>query len=324
MKLSEILAELPVTEAPRVASALALMRRQALASARLQGRVEALLKEDSSPVTVVDLLHQTQVQQLLRREFPVDALLCEEPRSLQERVLGEAVALSREEYGIELEAEIAELPSAGERVWILDPIDGTKGFVAGRYFAIALGYFLGSAPYFGAMAVPASGSTDALAIDRSLAFSVSGVGAYVCGLDDPDEGGWEVLRLKESSQAGPIRVAVSLAHGGPLSDRVRGSSELEVVALDSQAKYLAVATGEIDAYVRAARDDGQSDVIWDHMPGALVAAGAGCTVHHFDGDDVTFVAAETVAFRGGVVCSRDRVDGSVSRALRGLVAPSGA
>ena len=65
--------------------------------------------------------------------------------------------------------------------------------------------------------------------------------------------------------------------------------------------------------VRLARTlDGHSDVVWDHMPAALVASEAGCDVSHFDGSPVSFTPQEAVAFRGGVVCCR----GSEGEALR--------
>jgi 3'-phosphoadenosine 5'-phosphosulfate (PAPS) 3'-phosphatase len=122
-----------------------------------------------------------------------------------------------------------------------------------------------------------------------------------------------------SGATGRIRVAVSLAHGGPLADRLRSTAGIEVLELDSQAKYLAVAAGDIDAYLRAARDDGKSDLLWDHLPGALIAGEAGCTVRHFDGSPVEFEPREAIPFRGGVVCLRERVNGRVSRIVGELI-----
>ncbi len=112
-----------------------------------------------------------------------------------------------------------------------------------------------------------------------------------------------------------LRVAVSLAHGGDLVARLESLEGLEVEKLDSQAKYVAVAAGEIDGYLRSARDDGQSDVVWDHMPAALVAQEAGCRVCHFDGEPVGFEPVETVQFRGGVICCRGSQDAALQARL---------
>jgi 3'-phosphoadenosine 5'-phosphosulfate (PAPS) 3'-phosphatase len=318
MRLSELTAVLAVEERSRLEAALALLGRQAIGSAQLQGRVGELLKADDSPVTVVDLLHQTQVQQLLRHQFPGDALLCEEPRNLQERHAVEAAELSRTIYGLEVGATFDELPTAGHRVWVLDPIDGTKGFLGGRYFALALACFVGGVPRFAMMAVPGGNPEQPLGIDRSIAFAIAGAGAWISPVVEGREPEWTSL-AERSARTGPLRVAVSLAHGGPLAARLRSIPGIEVAELDSQAKYLAVAAGDIDAYLRAARDDGRSDLLWDHLPGGLVAREAGCAVRHFDGSPVEYAPREAIAFRGGVACWRDRDGDRVARAVADLL-----
>jgi 3'-phosphoadenosine 5'-phosphosulfate (PAPS) 3'-phosphatase len=319
MKTRELMEGLEPQIGRRVAAALELFWLQALGAARVQGQVAALVKADASPVTVVDLLHQTQVQQVLQRDFPGDALLSEEPRNLQERHAVEAAQISRDFYGLEVEPAIAELPAEGRVVWVLDPIDGTKGFLGGRYFALALACFVDGAPRFAVMAVPGGNPERPLAIDRSIAFAVAGVGAWRSPVIEGSDPDWTTLATP-TLRRGPIRVAVSLAHGGPLADRLRSTTGVEVLELDSQAKYLAVAAGDIDAYLRAARDDGNSDLLWDHLPGALIAGEAGCVVRHFDGAAIDFEPRESIAFRGGVVCLREREGGGVSRAVDDLLA----
>jgi len=320
MHLNEILIAVDGEDRERVEAVLALLRRQALGAARLQGRVAELRKLDESPVTVVDLLHQTQFQQLLRRQFPNDALLCEEPRHLQERHATEAAELSRTIYGLDVEPTFAEISTTGRRVWVLDPIDGTKGFLAGRYFAIAMAYFVDGVARFAAMAVPGGHAARPLAIDRSMAFAVAGEGSWARPIEPEGEPDWE--RLTGGGGDGTraaVRVAVSLAHGGPLARRLREAPGVEVIELDSQAKYLAVATGDIDAYLRAARDDGRSDVIWDHLPGGLIALEAGCSVRHFDGTSLEYSATEAIAFRGGVVCRRGGEGDRIAQTIDALL-----
>jgi 3'-phosphoadenosine 5'-phosphosulfate (PAPS) 3'-phosphatase len=280
--------------------------------------VGALIKADSSPVTVVDLLHQTQMQEMLHLQFPGDALLSEEPRNLQERHALEAAEISRTVYGMELGSTIAELPSKGSVTWVLDPIDGTKGFLGGRYFALALACFVDGTPRFAAMAVPGGNPDRPLAIDRTIAFGVAGRGAWISPVAAGGEPRWRAL-AGAAPPAGSIRIAVSLAHGGPLADRLRSTPGLEVLELDSQAKYLAVAAGDIDAYLRAARDDGRSDLLWDHLPGALIAGEAGCEVRHFDGSPIVFEPRESIAFRGGVRCLRERPGAGVSETVARLI-----
>lgn len=314
----EVCAELDVADRSRIEPALDLMYGQAVASIELQGRVEELRKADQSPVTVVDLLHQMQCQAMLAQAFPEDGLICEEPRSLQEQVFEEAAVLSREVYGIELGPTLQTLPQHGEVTWVMDPIDGTKGFVGGRCFAIALGYFKSRQPFFGGLAVPGGDPEVPRAIDRRLAFGIAGQGAWWTRVSRGVPAAWEPLTAP-SWEGGPIRVAVSLAHAGVLGERLARATDLQVIRLDSQAKYLAVAGGEIDAYLRAGRDDGVADVVWDHMPGGLLAAEAGCRVCHFDGGTMAFEERVAVGFRGGVICSAPSAAGRLLERLQALV-----
>ena len=62
-------------------------------------------KSDLSPVTVADRAAEAAMRRIIERDRPSDGII-------------------GEEYGI--------LPSKSGRLWVLDPIDGTRGFIAGR------------------------------------------------------------------------------------------------------------------------------------------------------------------------------------------------
>lgn len=68
-------------------------------------RVAAELKEDWSPVTEADRAAEAAMRRLIEAECPRDGMV-------------------GEEYG--------DKPSQTGRTWVLDPIDGTRSFVAGR------------------------------------------------------------------------------------------------------------------------------------------------------------------------------------------------
>jgi 3'-phosphoadenosine 5'-phosphosulfate (PAPS) 3'-phosphatase len=294
----------------RIAAALRLMALQARGSERLRAEATAWIKEDRTPVTIADLLHQAQVQQMIAANFAGDGLVCEEPRSMQEETAEEAAAVSRDVYGMPMSVELADVPDSGRVCWMLDPIDGTKGYIGGRHYAIALGYFVDGEPFFGAMAAPHSGGDDGLAISAALAFAVKGMGAWICKDADPENLAFEPL--KTPPEPGPnIKVAISLAHSGALGARLEAMGNIEIVKLDSQAKYLAVATGDIDIYMRQSRNDGQPDVTWDHMPGALIATEAGCTVSQFNGEPFDLRPQPIIKFQRGFLCHRGKPNGPI-------------
>jgi inositol-phosphate phosphatase / L-galactose 1-phosphate phosphatase / histidinol-phosphatase len=70
-----------------------------------RARYEQERKADNSPVTEADRAAEAAIRVLLDRERPGDGII-------------------GEEYGAERER--------AERVWVLDPIDGTRAFIAGR------------------------------------------------------------------------------------------------------------------------------------------------------------------------------------------------
>jgi 3'(2'), 5'-bisphosphate nucleotidase len=307
-QLARILADFDPDLAARVAAALPLMRRQAAGSLRLQKDAKAILKSDRSPVTIADLLHQSQFQHLIAERFAGDALVGEEPRALQAQVMEEAAAISRDLYDWPMRPELTDLPESARATWMLDPIDGTKGYLAGRCYAIALGLFIDGEPIFGAMAVPPTLARSDLSIGGRLAFAVRGRGAWIARLSAEGDLEFEPLRTPPRAPEGPIRVAVSLEHGGAVGERLARRNDIETVKLDSQAKYLAVATGDIDAYLRERRKDGATDVTWDHQPGATIAQEAGCRVRRFDGAPVRFEPTARLDYGEGVAAVRTGVE----------------
>jgi len=316
-ELETILGNLPEEERSRIQAALTLMNRQGIGSERYREHVQSWTKSDKSPVTVADLLHQSQAQELLADRFPEDGLICEEPRSMQEQVVEKASEVSGKFYKQPLRAEINERPESGHFTWILDPIDGTKGYLAGRYYAIAFGYFLDGRPRFGAMAVPHSPHAEATAIDNRIAFAVAGEGAWIADISEDNPLQFEPLKTDHSTLAVPFKIAVSLEHGGGIAEGL--GDRLQVVKMDSQAKYLGVAANAIDAYLRKSRDDGGTDATWDHMPGILIAQEAGALVRSFAGGGVQPGPQPVIDLGGGVMAHRGTGGDELDRTLQEIV-----
>ena len=180
-------------------------------------------------------------------------------------------------------------------VWIVDPIDGTRHFVAGG-------------PEFSTLVALARDGevvaswTYAPVLDR-LATAHRGAGAYLDG-----------VRLRPGPRAaGPLRIAYSrpdradarqrrllagLQHGGPdgVQARRTGSAGLE---------YLAVARGELDAVVYA------WEAAWDHAAGQLLVAEVGGVTRTLDGSAYRLRGGNALPF----VCARDEATARRVRAV---------
>lgn len=93
-----------------------------------RSRYETDFKSDDSPVTQADRAAEAAMRAILEKERPDDGIV-------------------GEEYGITREG--------AERVWVLDPIDGTRSFIAGRpIFGTLIGFMQAGWPILGVIDQP--------------------------------------------------------------------------------------------------------------------------------------------------------------------------
>ncbi|SPQ20666.1 03ee65f5-235a-4656-9d16-459c35188747 [Thermothielavioides terrestris] len=190
----------------------AQISREALAAAQTGGDGGAagggtfgLVKDDLSPVTVADFAIQAFLTRTLRRAFPQDGFVGEESADqlrqnpkLRSRVLaivadsaGDA-ALFRDEDDLcdVIDSCTVLTPAAAgpRRIWVFDPIDGTKTFIRREQYAINIALLEGARQVLSVVACPLL-SADATApvtdgsVDPTgrgcILYAVRGHGAYV-------------------------------------------------------------------------------------------------------------------------------------------------
>jgi 3'(2'), 5'-bisphosphate nucleotidase len=116
-----------------------------------QIRPEMFDKKDKSPVTVADFGSQALICRALAEAFPDDPIIAEEDSAELRRAENAAILDRVVEHVRAIEP--AKDPSPDEvcgwidrgatgeyrgRFWTVDPIDGTKGFLRGEQYAVAL------------------------------------------------------------------------------------------------------------------------------------------------------------------------------------------
>jgi 3'(2'), 5'-bisphosphate nucleotidase len=245
-----------------------------------------------------------------------DALVERVVRALQDAGL----ALSRDEVRDTLAAGIDAGGADGE-CWALDPLDGTKGYLRGGQFAIAVGLLRDGVPVAGAVAAPrlAVRSTDAGAGVVFLA--AAGQGAWQEELLAASGGARTPVRARPWSRGDAIRLGGSVERAHSASDALEAAASalgpVVPVRVDSQAKYALVARGDADAYVRRSPSPGYRECAWDHVAGALVAREAGCTVTDVHGRPMDFGGGRRLAASEGVLCAAPGLHGALLAALGG-------
>ncbi len=171
--------------------------------------------------------------ELIARERPNDAILSEEGRD-----------------------NLARLDS--ERVWIIDPLDGTREFSEpGRSdWAVHVALAIDGRATAGAVALPARGIT--LTTDPAA----------------PQPPVWQ----------GPPRLVVSRSRPPHQAARIRQALDGELVPLGSAgAKAMAVVLGDAEIYAHAG---GQYE--WDNCAPAAVAVAAGLHASRLDGSPLVY------------------------------------
>jgi 3'(2'), 5'-bisphosphate nucleotidase len=214
-----------------LAARAATLTGEALLTLRAQ-----LFADDTHPALMGDdgdrAAHNLLVE-LLAREAPGDAVLSEEGRD-----------------------DLARLDA--ERVWIVDPVDGTREFSEpGRSdWAVHVALTIGGRAVAGAVALPARGIT--LGTDPA----------------PPPVPVWD----------GPPRLVVSRSRPPHEATLIANAIGGQLVPLGSAgAKAMAVVLGEAEVY---AHSGGQYE--WDNCAPSVVAEAAGCHVSRLDGSPLTY------------------------------------
>jgi 3'(2'), 5'-bisphosphate nucleotidase len=217
----------------------ALARRLAAEAGKLLLRLRDGSDDGKTLGARGDAEANTLILEALRRERPDDAILSEEE------------AAGAIERGARLKAR---------RVWIVDPLDGTREYGERRDdWAVHVGLSIDGVATHGAVALPA-------------------LGLCFCTEFPP------VLR----PEANPLRMLVSRTR--PAAEAVSCAQSLgaELVAMGSAgAKAMAVLRGEADVYLHTG---GQYE--WDNCAPAAVALAAGLHASRVDGSPLVYNRAD--------------------------------
>jgi len=206
---------------------------------------DVITKADDSPVTAADLAANRHIVSGLTALTPDIPILSEE---------GAEVPYGERRHW--------------DRFWLVDPLDGTKEFIAGTdEFTVNIALIEHGQVRFGAVGVPAR---------DQLYWGGAGLGAWRQTGRQPAE------PIHSRSPASPLCVVASRRHSSPdqeaLLDRLKGRHDIELTAVGSSLKFCVLAEGGADLYPRFAPTSQ-----WDTAAAQAVLEGAGGQVLRLDG-----------------------------------------
>ena len=224
-----------MTKLPSTLRALAAMARDAGAEIlRIRERgYDVRGKADASPVTEADEAAEAIILHGLEELFPGIPVIAEE------------------------EAAAGRLPAIERRFLLVDPLDGTKSFIAGREdFTVNIALIEDGAPVIGVVFAPAR---------RWLLAASRDDGAWQASGEAPP------TPISPAPPGGRMRAVASLNHRDEKTDAWLAEHGItDILAAGSSLKLCLLATGEADVYPRFG-----PTMEWDIAAGHAVLAAAG-------------------------------------------------
>lgn len=219
--------------------------------------------DDSEPVTQADKIANELIVSRLARDFPDDGILAEESIDTQRRL-------------------------HKSRVWMVDPLDGTSGFIAGNGdFAVQIGLVENGKCVVGIVFQPLTGV---------LYHAVLGSGSWMESRDSS----LEQVHVSEKQTLSSMRLAASRSHRSPRMNKVvsqlgfreeiqRGSVGIKIGLLVER---------QCDVYIHLSPRTKQ----WDTCAPQLILTEAGGRLTDLFGEPLNYNVPE-VQNRNGLVAS---------------------
>ncbi|KAI1160895.1 carbohydrate phosphatase [Nemania serpens] len=335
-------------------------------------------KDDLSPVTVADFAVQALLAASVRSAFPADGLVGEESAAelraspaLLRRVW-DLLVLLRDDV-----AELCKLPASPEetceiidecgrgepgpgRVWVFDPIDGTKTFVRREAYAINVALLEGGRQVLSVVGCPtlsadadayADGPIDNSTVDPSgrgsIVFAVRGQGTYIRPLVDDDDAapGEAPVRARkisphaESATIADLRavscyhmvdsgvdeahkaVAARLGIASSSSSEEGGEGGCDLLSWVLRWVTLGLGIANVTVWVYKSRQ--RTGKIWDHAGAMLLFEEVGGRITDVDGKDIDLSVGRRMTGNHGFVAAPRNLHHVVLQAVRDVLHEQG-
>ncbi|MGH7501722.1 MAG: 3'(2'),5'-bisphosphate nucleotidase CysQ family protein [Longimicrobiales bacterium] len=221
-------------------------------------------KVGGSPVTAADLASNEWIVSEIVRAWPADAILAEESVDSADRL-------------------------SAERVWLVDPLDGTREFLARNgEFSVMIGLVEAGRPVLGVVYVPVRGLLYAAA---------EGEGAWA------EQGGKRRRLQCAPARIEGLRLVGSRSHGDPTIEAMRDRLGIRDVKPSGSVgiKCALIAEGDRDLYVHPVPHLKE----WDTCAAEVLLREAGGAVTDCQGAALAYNKPDPVQPHGIVACAAD-------------------
>jgi 3'(2'), 5'-bisphosphate nucleotidase len=198
------------------------------------------IKEDKSPVSNGDLMVNELITKKIEELTPNIPIISEETVDIK-------------------------IKNTAKIFWLIDPIDGTKEYIAGKdEYTLNAALVINTIPVLGLVGVPKK---------NKLFYSYAPGKSYLI-----ENGETKIIKCEKKQPEGKI-VAVSsaLKPSDVILNKLKKYNVTEIVKMASSYKFCVIATGEYDIYAAQERANE-----WDYAAGHAVAQNAGAIIKTLD------------------------------------------
>jgi 3'(2'), 5'-bisphosphate nucleotidase len=219
-----------------------------------KGDLKLAHKKDDSPVTAADHASEAIILRCLRATVPDIPIIAEE------------------------EVAAGRVPAIGATFFLVDPLDGTREFIAGRdEFTVNIALVRARAPVLGVVYAPATGELFAGDVAAAQAFSAAASHHNI------KSGARRMIHVRPAPAKG-LTVVGSRSHANPkMRAYLNAYPVADVVAIGSSLKFCLLASGDADLYPRLG-----TTMEWDTAAGHAVLTAAGGVVSTADGSPLLY------------------------------------
>lgn len=225
--------------------------------------IEIHLKTGDEPFTAADKASEAIILNALRTQFPDDGILSEE----------------QHDHGKWYEKH---------RVWVIDPLDGTRDFIAGRKgFSVMIGLLVAGRPKLGVVYQP---------VDRILYAAANGQAFMKTDKDSH-------VMLCPSNRKPPdsVRLVASCSHYSPKVNQMKNQLGIvdEIRIGSVGVKIGLIASGDRDLYLNP---DGKCK-LWDICAPEAIVTQAGGKMTDFSGNPLVYHDPAQLRPNKGIIAS---------------------
>ena len=298
------------------------------------GRDDAVEKADRSPVTVADFGAQALICQAIGEAFPKDAIVAEEDSQelrknpqLMPRVTRYVNSFTEGSLSTQAVCDLIDLGGgeAEKRFWTLDPIDGTKGFLQGDPYAIALALIVDGEVKLGVLGCPNLRQKwdDPQAQRGCLFVAERGKGAWMLSLDGEFS---EQIHVSQTTRR--LVDTVESTHSDVKAHRQIAQQVgfiTRPIKMYGQAKHGVLARGEASVYMNLLKPGKEDyrETIWDYAAGIIVVEEAGGMVTDVDGQALDFSQGKRLTHNRGILATNGKLHPRLLECIREWTAKNG-